>query len=306
MIKNILLTGGTGFLGSHILKSLLNLNYNVIVLVRNSSDLYRIENLRQKIQLFYLNENHKNLGDLFLNNLIDTIIHTATEYGRGCSLSSILETNLIFPIKLIEEGIKKDLKLFINTDTFFGKPVYKESSYLNEYTISKKYFLDYLSDPKRNLKIVNMRLEHIFGENDSDNKFVTSILIQLIQNKQEVLLTDGLQKRDFIYIDDVVNAYLKVLESNEHLENFTEFEVGRGESIKVRYFVQTLSEIIHSKSELKFGAIGTREGEIQDSVAKLSKLKEIGWEFKYDIKQAIQRMVEFEVEKRSISNKNPD
>jgi nucleoside-diphosphate-sugar epimerase len=303
MIKNVLLTGGTGFLGSHILKSLLDFDYNVIVLVRKSSDLYRIENLREKIELFYLDENHRNLGDLFSNNKIDAIIHTATEYGRGCSMSSILQTNLIFPIKLIEEGIKHKLKLFINSDTFFGKPMYKDSSYLNEYTTSKKYFLDYLFDNKDKLKIVNMRLEHIFGENDSDNKFVTSVLNQLIQNEREILLTEGLQKRDFIYIDDVVDAYLKVLDNYTRLNDFTEFEVGRGESIKVRQFVEILSETIHSESQLKFGAISTRKGEIQDSVANVSNLKEIGWESKYNIIQAIHRMVDFEMNKEGVSDK---
>lgn len=299
MIKNILLTGGTGFLGSHILKRLLDLDYNAIVLVRKSSDLYRIENLRKKIDLFYIDENYGNLGDLFSNNKIDAIIHTATEYGRGRPMSSILESNLIFPIKLIEEGFKHKLKLFINSDTFFGKPIYKDSSYLNEYTTSKKYFLDYLFDSKDKLKIVNMRLEHIFGENDSDNKFVTSVLNQLIQNEQEILLTEGLQKRDFIYIDDVVDAYIKVLGNNTRLNHFTEFEVGRGESIKVRQFVEILSKTIHSESLLKFGAIATRKGEIQDSIAKVSNLKEIGWEPKYNIIQAIHRMVDFEINKQA-------
>ncbi|MFV8327802.1 NAD-dependent epimerase/dehydratase family protein [Flavobacterium sp. ZS1P14] len=305
MIKNVLLTGGTGFLGSQILKSLLDFDYNVIVLVRKNSDLSRIENLREEIELFCLDENHRNLDNLFSNNKIDAIIHTATEYGRGCSMSSILQANLIFPVKLIEEGIKNDLKLFINSDTFFGKPMYKDSSYLNEYTTSKKYFLDYLSDCKDKLKIVNMRLEHVFGENDSNNKFVTNILNQLIQNKREILLTDGLQKRDFIYLEDVVSAYLKVLGKNKHLKDFTEFEVGRGESIKVRQFVEILSEVTHSKSELKFGALSARIGEIQDSVAKVSSLKEIGWEAKYSIKQAIQRMVEIELNKLAVSEGKP-
>jgi nucleoside-diphosphate-sugar epimerase len=295
MIKNVLLTGGTGFLGSHILKSLLNLDYSVIVLVRRSSDLKRIESLRKKINLIYLDENYGNLNDLFSSNKIDTIIHTATEYGRSCSMSSILQTNLILPIKLIEEGIKHNLKLFVNSDTFFGKPMYKNSSYLNEYTTSKKYFLDYLFDAKNKLKIVNMRLEHIFGENDSDNKFVTSILNQLIQNKQEILLTEGLQKRDFIYIDDVVSAYLIVLDNYKRLNDFTEFEVGRGESIKVRQFVEILSKVIDSTSQLKFGVIAAREGEIQDSSAEVSNLKAIGWLPKYDIMQGINRMVDFEI-----------
>lgn len=298
MIKKVLLTGGTGFLGSHILKTLLNFDYTVVVLVRESSDLYRIENLRNKIKLFYLDENCSNLGDLFLNNKIDAIIHTATEYGKDCKMSSTLQTNLIFPVKLIEEGIKHDLKLFINSDSFFGKPIYKDSSYMNEYITSKKYFSDYLLDSRNILKIVNMRLEHIFGENDSNNKFVVSILNKLINNEHEVLLTKGLQKRDFIYIDDVVDAYIKVLDNNIKLNDFTEFEVGRGESITVRQFVEILSEKIQSKSQLKFGAIATRKGEIQDSVANITNLKEIGWMPKYDIKQAIRRMVDIEVKRR--------
>lgn len=296
MIKTILLTGGTGFLGSHILKSLLEFDYNVIVLVRKSSDLFRIENSIKKIELFYLDENYENLADLFSSNKIDAVIHTATEYGRSCSMSSILQTNLILPIKLIEEGVKNNLKLFLNSDTFFGKPIYNASSYLNEYTTSKKYFLNFLLDSKDKLKIVNMRLEHIFGEKDSNTKFVTNILDQLIQNKDEILLTEGLQKRDFIYIEDVVTAYLKVLINNEQLTNFSELEVGRGESIEVRKFVEILSEITQSESKLKFGAIATKKGEIQDSKANLSELKKIGWESKYDLKTAVTKMIRIETE----------
>lgn len=294
MIKTILLTGGTGFLGSHILKNLLEFDYNVITLVRKSSNLIRIENLTNKTELFYLDENYENLADLFSSNKIDAVIHTATEYGRSCPISSILQTNLILPIKLIEEGIKNNLKLFINSDTFFGKPINNNSTYLNEYTTSKKYFLNFLVDFKDKLKIVNMRLEHIFGENDSNTKFVTNILNQLIQNKEEILLTEGLQKRDFIYIEDVVEAYLKVLINNEQLTNFSELEVGRGESIEVRKFIEILSEITQSKSKLKFGTIETAKGEIQDSTANISELKKIGWESKYDLRTAITKMIRVE------------
>lgn len=301
MINNILLTGGTGFLGSHILKALLDFDYNVIVLVRNSSDLYRIENLKNRVKLFCLDENYENLDKLFLNNKIDVIIHTATEYGRGCPISSILKTNLIFPIKLIEEGIKNDLKLFINSDTFFGKPMYKDSVYLNEYTTSKKYFLDYLFNFKDKIKIANMRLEHIFGEFDSENKFVTNVTRQLIKENKEVLLTEGTQKRDFIYVQDVVNAYLKVVSNIDQVNNFTEFEVGRGESISVCQFVLTLLEISKSKAELKFGVLPVREGEIMDSVANLTELEKIGWKSNYDLKTAITRMVEIEKNRNELN-----
>lgn len=297
MISNVLLTGGTGFLGSHILKNLLKNKYKVTVLARHTSDLYRIEHLRKNFELFYIEADLRNLSDLFFNKKIDTIIHTATEYGRDCSMSSILQTNLIFPLKLIEEGIKNDLKCFINTDTFSSKSQFMDSSYLHQYNKSKKYLLDYLFEFKNVIKVVNMRLEHIYGENDSENKFVTTVLKQLIQNDKEILLSEGQQKRDFIYIEDVVSAYNKVLINNEKLSDFTEFGIGRGESITVRQFVELLRDIIQSKSELKFGALPKRKGEIQDSVADVKGLSAFGWKPTFVLKSALRQMVEIEKKK---------
>ncbi|OXB07586.1 NAD-dependent epimerase/dehydratase family protein [Flavobacterium pectinovorum] len=295
MIRNVLLTGGTGFLGSNILKRLINDNYFVIVLIRKKSDLYRIKNVEGSFELFCIDDKLENLVGVFEKYQIDTIVHTATEYGRNSLVSKILETNLIFPIKLIEHGLKSGLKYFINSDTFFGKKSFNGSSYLNEYIISKKYFLDYLFNSSEELKVVNMRLEHVFGETDSDNKFVQNILNKLINNKKEILLTEGSQKRDFIYVHDAVGAYLKVIQNIDNIENYTEFEIGTGESISINDFVRILLEMLDSKSELKFGALPTREGEIMDSFADVIKLKAIGWELSYNLKTAISKMIEIEI-----------
>lgn len=294
MIRNILLTGGSGFLGSNILKKLLFNKYNVIVLVRKTSDLYRIKDESDCLKLFYVNNELDNLSELFQIHEIDTIIHTATEYGRGTLVSSVFMTNFIFPVKLIEEGSKKGLQYFINTDSFFGKEIFVSSSYLNHYTISKKYLLLYLNSCDKELKVINMRLEHIFGEFDSNSKFVTNILHQLLNETPEILLTEGTQKRDFIYVADVVEAYLKVIKHIDEIENLAEFEIGYGESISVREFVQDMLEISGSNSILKFGALPSREGEIQNSIANVAKLREIGWKPKYDLKSAISKVVEME------------
>ena len=139
-----------------------------------------------------------------------------------------------------------------------------------------------------------MRLEHVFGEFDSKNKFVTSVLHQLINNEKEILLTEASQKRDFVYVDDVVDAYLKVIHNINRVENLTEFEIGRGESIAVSDFVKTLLEISGSASHLHFGAVPTRVGEIQDSKANLTKLREIGWQPNFDIRTAVSKMIQIE------------
>lgn len=294
MIKNILLTGGSGFLGSHILKQLLKNDYNVIVLVRRSSNLFRIENLKESFELFYLEDKFENLSDLFTNFQIDGIVHTATEYGRNSNSSLVFETNFIFPMKLIEEGIKNDLKFFINTDTFSSKTVFRDSTYLKQYNKSKFYFLEFLNELKTKIKTVNVRLEHLFGEFDSESKFVTNILHQLIADKSEIHLTDGYQKRDFIYIDDVVDVYIKVIQNLNKLDDFIEFEVGMGNSIEVREFVKILFKITQSKSRLKFGAIPTREDEIMDSKANIDNLKVIGWKPLYDLNSAFIKIIDKE------------
>ena len=139
---NILLTGGTGFLGSNILKKLVSKkDYNVIVLVRSSSNLYRIQDIKG-FELFYVDDNLDNLNELFGKNSIDTIIHTATEYGRNSKSSLVFQSNLLFPIKLIEVGLENKLKYFINTDTFSSKAIMKNTEYLKDYNTSKKYFLN--------------------------------------------------------------------------------------------------------------------------------------------------------------------
>lgn len=294
-MNNILLTGATGFLGSKILKKIVDEGYNVVVLVRKESNLSRIQNVNGAFKLFYIDEKLDNFDELFEKFKIDTIIHTATEYGRNLNTSNVLMTNLIFPIKLIESGLRQGLKTFINSDTFFGKPKFSNSSYLSQYTNSKKYFLDYLFAKKEEIKVVNLRLEHIFGEFDSKNKFVTDILHKLLKSENEILLTDGMQKRDFIYVEDVVEAYLRVLHNIDSIDNLTEFEVGRGESVSVRLFVELMAKQSKSKSKLVFGAIQSKVDEIQCSVANIEPLYKIGWKPKYDLQTSISKVIELEL-----------
>jgi len=292
MNKNyILITGGSGFLGSKILYKLICEGYNVVALVRHNSKLNRIQEIKGSFELFYINKEQSNLSELFENFKIHIIIHTATEYGRASATSLVLISNLIFPIQLIEHGLAHGLKLFINSDTFFGKTEHKNSNYLTQYTSSKKYFYDYLLSISRDLKIINLRLEHIFGEFDSESKFVTDILHRLLKQDKIILLTEGKQTRDFIYVDDVVEAYIRVLTNINSISNLTEFEVGRGESTSIRSFVELMAKLSRSNSKLVFGAILNRANEIQNSKANITLLKSIGWKSSFDLETAIKKIL---------------
>lgn len=293
--KHILITGSTGFLGSKIVKKFVEQGYDVVALVRKNSRLKRINDIEGHLDIFFLDENLNNLNILFETYKIETIIHTATEYGRNSKTSNVFITNVILPIRLIEIGLENGLKNFLNSDSFFGKSEFQNVNYLSDYTTSKKYFLDYLISNSKNFKAVNLRLEHVFGEFDSDTKFVTSILYKLLNHENEILLTDGLQKRDFVYVEDVVCAYFKVFTNIDMIDNLTEFEIGRGESVTVRQFVQLMANQTKSKSKLIFGGISNKKNEIPNSVANIKLLQNLGWQPKYDLNTAIAKMIESEL-----------
>ena len=287
MKAKILLTGATGFLGSHILKRLLESGEDVVILIRESSNRGRIKDLKG-FSIFIMDQQCSNVGDLYKEHNITTIIHLATEYGRNSTYSSVLRSNVLFPIRLIELADKNKLKLFINTDSFSSK--FEDCSYLKEYVSSKKVFKEYLKT-LTNLQIFNLQLEHVFGEFDSNGKFVTFLLEKMLSNQKSIELTAGKQRRDFIYVSDVVDAYMTVLRSKNILENYKEFEVGRGSSVTVNEFVSKIHYILDSKSELLFGAIETRFDEIEDSKAKNCDLIALGWKPKVSIDIAIKRIL---------------
>jgi len=289
-LKNVLITGANGFLGSHVLEELVANNYSPILLVRPTSDLWRIKKFLPLCSLFEIQEDGKNLPALFENFKINCIVHTATEYGKDNTLTNLLKTNIILPIELVELGIEFGVEVFINTDTFFAKEQFHQS-YLNQYTQSKRILQSLLFDLSDRIKIINVRLEHLFGENDTDQKFVTLIFNKLLANAPEVLLTEGNQKRDFVYVRDVANAYLKIIDQSFAIEKYKEFEVGTGKSISVRAFVERMASILSANTDLKFGALPTRKGDIEDSFASIDELLKIGWSPAYSLDDAINNMI---------------
>lgn len=298
--KTILITGGTGFLGSHIVNKLVDLNsYKLILLKRSSSNTGRVKKI-ENIKVYDID--FKQLDKIFLENQIDIVIHTATEYGRESKkITQILDTNLIFPLNILEECIKHKVKLFINTDSYFNKENFSYS-YLLDYSLSKKSLNIWLKYLSKNIKIVNMVLEHIYGEEDSQSKFVENMIQRIaIKQERDVDLTYGNQRRDFIYVEDVVNAYLKVIEMyDKYLFTYKQFNIGTGVSTEIRDFINIIKEEANSNTNLHFGAIPYRKDEIMESVADNSEIRNWGWETKYDVSKGIKKIIKFYLEKEKI------
>ncbi len=290
---SILITGATGFLGSYLVKEFINENEEVVIIKRSFSDTNKINKYLGKVKIYDLDR--KDLEEIFECESIDRIIHVATCYGReGESLSQLIEANIVFPIKLAELGMSYGVKIFYNTDTL-------QNDNLNAYTLSKTYFRECIKRLFAKMKIVNVRIEFMYGENDSDTKFVNWFLNKLISNEKEIKLTAGVQKRDFVYVTDVVSAYMNLIKQSP-LQNVTEFEIGTGKSISVKDFCLKVVDSYerygeNSDSKLNFGAIYARQGEPNCIQANISAMEQRGWEPKYSFDEGIDMFVGHSLQK---------
>lgn len=287
----ILLSGATGFLGSYLLKRFVQEGFNIIVLKRSTSDTYRIKELLDLIT--YYDVDKIKMEEIFKKNNIDIIVNTVTDYGRrNNKISNILETNLIFSLKLLENAIEHNVKTFINTDTLLEKEI-------NAYALSKNQLVQWMHFLSDKMNMVNIKIEHMYGPLDDDNKFIYWVIKQLKQNVEKIDLTSGVQKRDFIYIDDIVEAYMTVINNVGKLSSFEEFELGSGYAIEVKEFLGLVYDQMKQKqnvtTKLNFGAIDYRVKENMCMEADISKLLSLGWKPTISLKDGIKNILNGEL-----------
>lgn len=292
-IENILIVGGDGFLGWNLYTQLKPL-YNVFVLEKNVQALKRLNDEVSKSGIFDLNNN--DLQEILVQNKIEIIINAAVDYGINSKPSGLYYNNVIFPMQLIESAVKNKIEYFFTFDSFFNKPENWNYSYLRPYILSKKHLEDALSLYENEVKIINFKLEHIFGINDNPNKFVPTIINQILTDA-EIKLSSGEQKRDFIFASDVADLIIHIINHRPDIGQLT-LSVGEGKSRSIREFVETVHKLTSSDARLLFGALEQREGEISESKADITLLGKIGWKPKHSFIDALSETINFEKDRK--------
>ncbi len=291
-MPQILLTGATGYLGSHLARTFLENGYSVAVLKRSTSKTSRLDDISSQFDFFDTDIDgvrapFESLG------YIDAVVHTSTCYGRNNeSPLEIFRANTQFPLELLAAANSFKVGTFFNSDTTL-------SNCNIPYVFSKKQFRQWgkhIADIGT-INFVNIRLEHFYGPGDDASKFTTWVIRQCLASVASIPLTNGEQERDFIYIDDVVSAYLLLLKQASGIKQWLDIDLGSGQKITIRDFVEMVHELTHSKSTLNFGALPYREGEYMESKSDISYMNEIGWKAEWDLLSGLRKSMEGELNK---------
>ena len=295
MKKKILIIGGTGFIGSHIVKNLPKKNFLVYSLskkkLRNSkkinkvkyiyADITKISQLRKKI-----NENFDHVI-----NLSGYIDHSNKIANYNCHFLGT--KNILKSLKL------KNLKTFIQVGSSleYGKtnsPQREKNnckpvgSYgLSKYNASK--FVMKLGRTK-NLPYIILRPYQVFGPNQKINRLIPQTIFSCLKNKK-FKCSIGTQLRDFIYIDDFYNLLKKIIQNSNIRKDI--FNIGSGKPVSVKFIINKINFII-KKGKPKFGSIPMRKDEIKNLYPSIKKVKrKFLWSPKISLMSGLKKTIKF-------------
>ena len=291
--KTILLTGATGFVGSHLLNYLVKNKYKIVILKRSTSNISKIKKNVKQISAYDIDK--QKIEVAFQKHKIDVVMHLATSYGKNKNFENLIQSNIIFGLNLIALSIRYKVEVFINTDSFFNNTGTIQS-YLADYTTTKKHFLDWLYLRKGSIKIANMKLHHVYGEADSHDKFTMWLLRELRAGNKAIELTSGAQLRDFIYVQDVARAYEAVMLENQNFGSMQEFNISTGYKYSVKEFCSLLGyKILKNRQNVQkvllFGAKPDNPDEIMDVCNDNSALLKLGWRPEFDLESGLDSMI---------------
>lgn len=262
----ILITGVTGFVGKHLANLLITKGFKIYSIVRKASDTRFLD----KNEIDYVYNNEQNIISFFEINKFDGIIHLASRFLVNHDLEDIddiVNTNILFPTKLLELSTKNNVKWFINTGTFWQN--YKNEMYnpVNLYSSTKQAFEDiskYYTQVS-DINFTTIKLNDTYGFGDTRKK-ILNLWRDLIKNDNELDMSGGEQLIDLVYIDDVIHAYLILIcklqkDVNINLRNKT-FTVSSHNPIKLRELSYIFEKVSNNKLKINWGKLDYRKREI--------------------------------------------
>lgn len=303
-MKTVLLTGGTGFVGANLTRFLLALGCKVHLIVRSGFSNWRIREIQPHLYVHIVElTNFSKLVETINHIRPDWIFHLATHgaYSYQTDTQQIVQTNMLGTINLVEACSKYGFEAFINTGSSseygFKDHAAKEDEFADPnscYAVTKlsaTLFCRYIAN-QRKLHISTLRLYSVFGAYEEPTRLFPTLVKHGLRNEFPPLVDPAIA-RDFVYIDDVINAYhLAVTQPTR--EYGAIYNVGTGIQTSLGQVVEIAQRLMHIQTQPQWQSMPNRHWDTTSWVADPTKIKrELGWEPQYDVEQGMKKYIDW-------------
>ncbi len=299
---NILVTGGAGFIASHIVDAFIEAGHNVVIIDNLTTG--REENINPNAK-FYKVDIRDDLSSIFEKHQFDIVNHHAAQIDVRRSVNDPIydaQVNILGTINILQNSVRFGVKKFMFAST--GGAVYGEQDYfpadenhkqqpLSPYGISKLAVEKYLYFYKEvhNLKYTILRYANIYGPRQNplgEAGVVCIFLDKILAGEQPIINGSGEQTRDYVYVKDVVKANLLTLEEEES----EIYNVGTGIETSVNELFKLINENFDNQIREVHGP--AKPGEQMRSVITSNKLfKKFGWKPDTLLKDGLKETIDY-------------
>ncbi|MDD3985370.1 MAG: NAD-dependent epimerase/dehydratase family protein [Methanobacterium sp.] len=309
--KKIIVTGGLGFIGSHLIESLYENNNTVIIDDQSTGHIQNIKDFNSsKIDINLDDITQINLENIFEG--ADYIFHMAAMTSVTQSVIDPIrcnDINITGTLKVLEAARKCEVKkvIFSSSAAVYGEteslPINENIPFnpLSPYAVSKitgELYCDIYSEIY-GLPTVSLRYFNVFGPRQdprSDYASVIPIFVdKIFKNETPVIYGDGEQTRDFVHVKKVVEA--NILSAKSHKTGV--FNIGQGKNIPINQLLKIVQNVIGKDIKSRYEEL--RAGEIKHSLADISKAIAIGYIPKNGFREELEETIEWFKSKKSES-----
>jgi UDP-glucose 4-epimerase len=299
----VLVTGGAGFIGSHLVDRLVQEGHEVVVVDNLSTGKRR--NLNRAARFFKLDIQSWRLERVFRNERPNIVMHLAAQMNVRKSVEDPVfdaQVNVLGTLNVLQQAIKHGVRKVVFSSS--GGAIYGEQEIypapeshitrpLSPYGISKLCGEQYLSYYQRvsGLQVVSLRYANVYGpRQDPDGEAgVVAIFIQkLLNNEQAIVNGNGRQTRDFVYVEDIVEANLAVMGQ----ETQGTYNVGTGEETSINDLLRIIVGRTNSTCKEVHGPAKTGE-QVRSVIDSVKLRQELSWEPRTELSEGLKRTVDY-------------
>lgn len=301
--KKVVITGANGFIGSHMTMRMLAEGANVYVMVRESSDLWRLNEISRNIYLYKVDlRNDGKVKEYIREIKPDYIFHMAA-YGvdsRQKDYIKAANTNIIGTINLLNAAIAADCEKFINTGTSmqYGNktmPIKETEHYSpsNIYGSTKgaATIIAHQIAVENDINIATIIPFGVFGENEGSHKFFPHVILAALGGKS-IELSPCEQYRDYCYIENIIDGFLMAAADEKRKNEI--FNIGSGDIFQLKHFAKLIAEKMNCASDIKYGSVEYRKNDLWSPQPDISKITNVlGWNPRVSLSEGIERTIEW-------------
>ncbi len=318
-MKNILVTGGAGFIGSHLVDKLLSENSWNVTCVDDFNDFYNPEIKRSNIAHQLENENYKlaeadirdaeRLANIFDQTKFDAIVHLAARAGVRPSLSQpklYTETNVNGTVNLLELARQHEIKQFVfaSSSSVYGinsKIPFSEDDRIYQtispYAATKAAgeFLCHTFSHLYDIRVVGLRFFTVYGARQRPDLAIHKFSKLISEGKPIPVFGDGTTRRDYTYIEDIIQGVRASIDYDQ--SNYEIFNLGESQTTELRELIEVLEENLGKKAIIERKPL--QPGDVPQTFADISKARKLlNYNPTTKIKEGIPKFVEWFLESR--------